>query len=59
MTFTTIDPGDENNIAGPFYSSAQDLCVTLVRGGDVRPIPTSSKERISIRSQKDARALTN
>ncbi|MBF1319551.1 pyridoxal phosphate-dependent aminotransferase [Mogibacterium diversum] len=43
MTFTTIiDPGDEILIAEPFYSNYQTFA--LVRGGDIRPIPTSSKE---------------
>ena len=43
MTFTTIiDPGDEILIAEPFYSNYQTFA--LVRGGDIRSIPTSSKE---------------
>ena len=43
MTFTTIiDPGDEILIAEPFYSNYQTF--VLVRGGNIRPIPTSSKE---------------
>ena len=43
MTFTTIiDPGDEILIAEPFYSNYQTFA--LVRGGNIRPIPTSSKE---------------
>ena len=43
MTFTTIiDPGDEILIAEPFYSNYQTFA--LVRGGHIRPIPTSSKE---------------
>ena len=43
MTFTTIiDPGDEILIAEPFYSNYQTFA--LVRGGDIRPIQTSSKE---------------
>ena len=43
MTFTTIiDPGDEILIAEPFYSNYQTFA--LVRGGNIIPIPTSSKE---------------
>ena len=43
MTFTAIiDPGDEILIAEPFYSNYQTFA--LVRGGNIIPIPTSSKE---------------
>ena len=43
MTFTTIiDPGDEILIAEPFYSNYQTFA--LVRGGNIKPISTSSKE---------------
>ena len=43
MTFTTIiDPGDEILLAEPFYSNYQTFA--LVRGGNIKPISTSSKE---------------
>ena len=43
MTFTTIiDPDDEILLAEPFYSNYQTFA--LVRGGNIKPISTSSKE---------------